>query len=323
MNHPAAKARLLVTELWGLGDLALAMPFLHAASAHAQVTLLAKPHAAPLLARFAPAVELVPLVAPWTAFCGKYRLHRWPWRELAAVRRELRARPFDLGISARVDPRDHLVLALAGARRRFGFPRAGSQIFLTDPIARPVRPHRAEHWRALAAACGWDLAPGATRPPPTAVPRCIIVHTGAGRPTKVWPLERFAAIVTRLQTAGYSVRLLCDADQLGWGQTQPLPPIATATVGELLAELEVATAFIGNDSGPGHVAALLGLPTFTLFGNQYPEAFAPVHPAAAWIEGSPCPYKPCFDSCRFAVPQCLHDISVDAAWQRIAAWLPR
>jgi hypothetical protein len=60
-----------------------------------------------------------------------------------------------------------------------------------------------------------------------------------------------------------------------------------------------------------------------LFGNQYPEAFAPVHPAAAWIEGSPCPYKPCFDSCRFAVPQCLHDISVDAAWQRIAAWLPR
>src|SRR5688572_5680786 len=70
---------MLVLELWGLGDLALAMPFLRAASSRARVSLLAKPHAAPLLARFAPAVELIPFVAPWTAFTGKYRLHRWPW----------------------------------------------------------------------------------------------------------------------------------------------------------------------------------------------------------------------------------------------------
>jgi heptosyltransferase-2 len=310
-----------VIELWGLGDLALAVPFLRAASQHARVTLLAKPHAAPLLRRFVPTVEFVPFVAPWTAFHGKYRLHRWPWRELVAVRRELRARHFDLGISARVDPRDHLVLALAGARRRLGFPRAGSQIFLTDSIARPIRPHRAEYWRVLADAFRWNLPPGASRPPPVAAPRCIIVHTGAGKPTKVWPLERFATIVAHLRTAGYSVRLLCDADQLDWWRKQPLTPVAITTVGELLAELERATAFIGNDSGPGHVAALLGLPTFTLFGNQYPDAFAPVNPAAAWIDGSPCPYKPCFDSCRFAVPQCLHDISVEAAWNRIRPWL--
>src|SRR5687767_622665 len=112
---------MLVLELWGLGDLALAMPFLRAASSRARVSLLAKPHAAPLLARFAPAVELIPFVAPWTAFTGKYRLHRWPWATLARIRRELRSRRFEFGFSARPDPRDHALLALARCRRRIGF----------------------------------------------------------------------------------------------------------------------------------------------------------------------------------------------------------
>jgi hypothetical protein len=65
---------MLVTELWGLGDVSLAIPFLRAASTAMGVVLVAKPHAVPLVARFAPKVEVVPFVAPWTAFRGKYRL---------------------------------------------------------------------------------------------------------------------------------------------------------------------------------------------------------------------------------------------------------
>ena len=55
---------LLVTELWGLGDLALAVPFLRAASRPRRVVLVAKPHAAPILARFAPGGRARPSCRP-------------------------------------------------------------------------------------------------------------------------------------------------------------------------------------------------------------------------------------------------------------------
>jgi ADP-heptose:LPS heptosyltransferase len=302
-NSPSS--RLLVLELWGLGDLALALPFLRAASGHFEVTLLAKPHAAPLLARFAPGVRHIVLTAPWTTFSGKYRLHRWPWRELRATVRELRATHFDLGISARRDPRDHTLLALSGARQRFGFPRLGSGLLLTGPLARPARPHRTEYWRTLADKLGFALPSAATRPPGG---RRIVIHTGAGRPTRLWPRKRFAEIAVRLRTAGWDVQLLDDS---------------LADLDRLLDLLADTGYFIGNDSGPGHLAALSGVPTFTIFGPQLPELFAPTHPQAAWIEGAPCPYKPCFDRCRFDVPHCLYHITVEAVWSRLQTWLAK
>jgi len=296
---------LLALELWGLGDLALAIPFLRAATPHTRVTLLAKPHAAPLLARFAPDVTLAPLTAPWTAFTGKYRLHRWPWRELVRVRRTLRSQPFDLAVTARPDPRDHALLVLAGARRRLGFPRAGSGRLLTTALPAPVRPHRADHWRALASALGWPLpdAPPAHAARPG---RHLVIHTGAGHPVRLWPRERFDEVAAHLRDAGWQVTVLDDS---------------LCGLDALLATLATADRFIGNDSGPGHLAALLGVPTFTIFGPQLPALFAPQHPKAAWIEGAPCPYKPCFDQCRFTQPSCLHALDVQAVWARLAPWL--
>jgi heptosyltransferase-2 len=311
--------RLLAIELWGLGDLALALPFLRTASTHARVILLAKPEAAALLARFAPAVEHIPLTAPWTAFRGKYRLQHWPWEELKRVLGSLRQTGFDVAVSARPDPRDHLLMRLAGARRRVGFARAGSGLLLSDRLVRPARAHRAEYWRSIAATLNWPEEP--VQPPPVPRSRHVILHSGAGQPTKAWPLDRYAALARRIRAREREVRILCDRDQLdAWralGESAAAPP----DVGSLLSALDGAGAFVGNDSGPGHLAAALGVPTFTLFGNQFATAFAPVHPRAQWIEGSPCPYKPCYDSCRFAQPNCLYDITLDAAWLRIAPWL--
>ena len=44
-DSPQAKPTLLVIELWGMGDLVIATPFLQAASRKYAVTLLAKPYA--------------------------------------------------------------------------------------------------------------------------------------------------------------------------------------------------------------------------------------------------------------------------------------
>jgi heptosyltransferase-2 len=294
---------LLVTELWGIGDLALAIPFLRAASGKSRVTLVAKPHAAPLLARFAPKVELAPLVAPWTAFRGKYRLLGWPWGDLGHLVRGLRSRHFDAGASARPDPRDHALLALSGAARRHGFPRAGSGLLLTDPRPLPASPHRSEHWASIAAAL--DLRIEAPEPA-RRNGRRVVIHAGAGQPTRLWPRERYESLAASLAAAGWQPEILDDS---------------LVGIDRLLDKLGSADRFIGNDSGPGHLAALLGVPTFTLFGPQLPEAFAPRHPAAQWIEGAPCPYKPCRDYCRFSEPRCLYAIDVASVWSRIVPWL--
>lgn len=300
---PDTDRNLLVTELWGLGDIAVAIPFLRIASQHKQVTLLAKPHAAPLLRRFAPAVIHVPFTAPWTAFRGKYRFHRWPWSDLRAISRLLREQHFTQAVSARPDPREHLFLRSADPRELIGFPRLGSGLLLNRSLSLPQDPHRVAAWRQLAAYFGWRLAPQVSK---KAQGRHIVIHLGAAQPVRCWPRERFESIATQLRELGWSVSIIDETH---------------GDLDTLITTLSTADRFIGNDSGPGHLAALLGVPTFTIFGPQLSVNFAPQHPQADWIEGAPCPHKPCFDSCRFDRPHCILDLTPETVGERIVTWL--
>ncbi|HWW03016.1 MAG TPA: glycosyltransferase family 9 protein [Candidatus Acidoferrum sp.] len=317
------KPKLLVIELWGMGDLVIATPFLRAASEKYSVTLLAKPYAHDLQRRFWPEVRVAPFIAPWTAFRRKYRLLSWPWREIFRLR-GLAAERFDLGLTARWDPRDHLLLKLMRARRRLGFPRLSSQIFLTEPLARPhPAAHRYENWRVLGRPLGLEL-PAREQLQMSARPqgREVVVHTGAGQPVRVWPLERYRGVVASLRQQNHRVQIACDPDQRSWWLAAGENDVATPrTVSELLLVMERSGAFIGNDSGPCHLAAFCGVPTFTIFGPQLPEWFAPLHPAAEWLEGKPCPYKPCSDYCRFPVPYCMVRSGEDEVWRRVSAFV--
>ena len=305
------KAKLLVVELWGLGDLIIATPFLQAASQRYEVTLAAKPYALDLQRRFWPDVRVVPFVAPWTAFRfkDKYRLYAWPWREMFRLLNALVMQRFDFGLSARWgDPRDHLLLLLAGAKTRLGFPRLGSGFFLTKTLARPEpQAHRYEYWRVMAQVLGFDMpVREALALPHLPAGVEVLLHTGAGQPVRVWPLERYHTLVARLRRKGYRVQVACDPDQRSWWLEAGEKDVAMPrTVTELFVLADRAGAFIGNDSGPGHLVAFCGVPTFTLFGPQVPEWFAPLHPGSEWREGKACPYKPCSDYCRFPVPCCM------------------
>jgi heptosyltransferase-2 len=101
------------------------------------------------------------------------------------------------------------------------------------------------------------------------------------------------------------------------GETEVVAP---QSIEELNASLREGGVFIGNDSGPGHLAALNGIPTFTLFGSAVPEWFAPLHPAAEWLI-KPCPYRPCWNYCRFPAPNCILDIDEEWAWTRVLQFL--
>jgi len=322
------KPKLLVVELWGLGDLVIATPLLRAAAEHFDITLLAKPYALDLQRRLWPGVRVVPFVAPWTAFKNKYRLWQWPWREIIKLRNQMAGEHFDYGISARRitspplsgDLRDHLLLKLFGVQHRIGFPFLRRRFFLTQAIVHPEpEAHRYESWRAVARALKLELPPRGEIFIPAAPKReTVLIHSGAGQPVRVWPLENYRRLAARLRGKKIPVQIACDPDQRGWwlraGENRAATP---ATVAELIALTDRAGAFIGNDSGPGHLAAFCGVPTFTLFGPQLPEWFAPLHPAAEWMEGRVCPYLPCSDYCRYPAPHCLWNIGEAEVWARV------
>ena len=313
------KPRLLVLEFWGLGDLVIATPFLRAASERFEVTLVAKPFAEELRPRLWPDIKIESFNAPWTAFRGKYQLWRWPWLEILRLRHRLIADKFDFAVSARWDPRDHFVLKTSGAAQRLGFSRLNSDRYLTRNLARPgPLAHHYEYWRAAGHALGLNL-PG--RQELTAAPRphqsVALIHSGARLPARVWPLENFQRIAAQLRQKKIAVQLACDPDQLAWWQSRGENPACPRTVAELLTHIDRAGIFIGNCSGPGHLAAICGAPTFTLYGPSMPEWFVPLHPAAEIFEGKACPYKPCSDYCRFEKPFCLHDLKAEDVWPRV------
>lgn len=313
------KPKLLVLELWGLGDLVIATPFLRAASEKFAVTLLAKPFAEELRPHLWPGVQVVPFTAPWTAFHGKYQFWRWPWRQMWQLRCQLRASHFDYAVSARWDPRDHWVLKTSGARERFGFSRLKSRRYLTRELPRPAPlAHRSEFWREAGSALGLDVPRREAITPPARTPAALaLVHSGARLPARIWPLENFQKIAGQLRQKNVPVQLACDPDQLAWWRQQGENPACPRNVTELLAHIDRAGIFIGNCSGPGHLAAIRGVPTFTVYGPSLHEWFAPMHPAAEMFEGKACPYKPCSDYCRYARPFCLADVTAAEVWPRV------
>lgn len=326
---PVLKPKLLIVELWQLGDLVIATPFLRAAAEKFDVTLLAKPYALDLQPHLWPEVKIVPFNAPWTAFRKKYHFWSWPFLEMFRLCRTLAAEQFDIALSPRRirlagDPRDLLLLKIIGARERIGFPHLGSGMFLTQPLPRPEpEAHRYESWRIAGKALGIELPPRSQLvPAPPKNEKTVLIHCGARLPARVWPLENWRKLAIHLRQKNYTVQVVCDPDQENWWKQNGESNVACPrTVSALFSLVDHAGVMIGNCSAPGHLAAISGTPTFTIFGPSLREWWAPLHPQSEWIEGKACPYKPCADYCRFSKPFCIQDLSEDEVRPRIEQFL--
>lgn len=113
----------------------------------------------------------------------------------------------------------------------------------------------------------------------------VLVHPGSGGLAKCWPVERFEALICGLVNAGRRVKPVLGEVELerwpperverwrsGWDAEVCQSPL------ELLPILNTAAFYIGNDAGPTHLAAQVGLPTLALFGPTDPTRWAPVGP---------------------------------------------
>src|SRR5207302_11451056 len=72
-----------------------------------------------------------------------------------------------------------------------------------------------------------------------------------------------------------------------------------------------------NDSGPGHLAACCGRPTIAVFGPSGPDWFRPWGDILKVIIRDICPWRPCFDYCKFSEPHCMTKLLPEAVWPEI------
>ena len=115
------------------------------------------------------------------------------------------------------------------------------------------------------------------------------MHPGANIAFKSWPAERFIEIgkyLTENKRCGLVIIGGPGPEEyLADGIVKSIGPNAFNLAGKtpprvLLAALKGCDLFIGNDSGPMHLAAAAGCPTVGIFGATNPYRFGPYLPAS-------------------------------------------
>jgi len=94
--------------------------------------------------------------------------------------------------------------------------------------------------------------------------RRIAIHTTAHEPFREWGKKRFIALAKRLQKLGFEpFFLMAPQEKKAW-EDASFPLVSFDSLMNLAEFLAESVFFIGGDSGPGHLAALVGTPTLTL-----------------------------------------------------------
>lgn len=133
--------------------------------------------------------------------------------------------------------------------------------------------------------------------------RVVGMHCGAGQELKQWPAEHFAALIDLLiERHDVNVVLIGSPDEKPIA-TQVLERVQNrravvslvgkTALGDLPALLIACALFVGNDSGPKHIAAGLGVPTVGIHAGSVDSGeWGPAGPLAVAIRRnmscSPC-----------------------------------
>jgi|GEM_PF-204350 len=219
-----------------------------------------------------------------------YKNKRAPWRGVPALLGQLRANFYDVVVDLRSDGLAYLLRVRRrytkwGARAARG-PHAVQRLMaIVEGLLGPaeIPPQRIwvnEAAREFARRVLADL-PGR---------RWLVLGPGAKWPKKVWPAQRFIDMVKSLEDRFDSVIVLggpgdvAPAAEVTAGLRLPVLNLAGQTsILEDCAVLAQAQVFVGNDSGLGHMASAVGIPTLTVFGPTDALRYHPWGQQADWL----------------------------------------
>lgn len=211
---------------------------------------------------------------------------------LLDLTRKLRRGQYDAAVILDRSPLVSLAGFLAGIPVRAGLNSAGRGFSLTYPVSTTPMRHEAELYveavRAIAPHAGmpglrfWPSDDDAAwaRDALGPIREWVAVHPGGGvnpgseLTGKRWPAERFRATAERLLKAGHGVVAVGGpGEKLGVPGAVDLA--GRTSFGQLGAVLARCRLFVGNDTGPMHLAVTMGTPVVAIFGPSSPVVYGP------------------------------------------------
>jgi heptosyltransferase I len=220
---------------------------------------------------------------------------------LAQLRRQLRARSFDLLLHLQQSLRASLAAGLVPARVKLGFDRARAGelqwLFTNARIAARPREHVLDSFFGFLDALGvherllrWDVPLSqearayALRLIPDRQPT-LLISPCSSHALRNWAAARYAAVAAHaVQRHGMRVILVGGRStlerQVG-GEIERLAPVPLVnqigqdTLPQLLALLARARVLLTPDSGPAHMATMVGLPVLGLYAATNPLRSGP------------------------------------------------
>ena len=354
----SAIRRVLVVRLDEIGDAVMNVPFLRAMRRlfpDAHITAIMRPAAASLLASCPYVDTLVALPGP--AY-GASRVPGRYLRALQLARAHFPRERYDLAVVPRWEVDKYFATSVAywsGARWRVGYSEhvslekeiknRGWDRLLTHALPGGHGTHEVRRALAIAEYLGAQTDDDAlelwTTPEDEAAADRLLADAGvaagaplvalapgAGLPRRQWPASRFADVGRRLHARdGLGTMVLGGPEdrQLGESIAAQVGPGAVSVAGraglrETAALLRRCRLFVGNDSGPMHLAAAVGTPVVAVSchplggdpeHHNAPERFGPwgvssivVRPDAA--------RSPCSSGCDRDEPHCILGVSLEA-----------
>ncbi len=279
--------RILAIRLDHIGDVVMTRPALKLladAFPQAELDLLVSEELLPLLASDPFIHHLIPVTHHWFRRDGFYWDHYQDFPKLSA---ELKHGAYDLGVDFRGDLRNIFLMERAGIPWRLSYPITGGSFFLTHTDEYNRQSHQVDVNVRLLGKLGISGKP--ERLPFTysetrkaewlekysflkeTLKKRIIIHMGAGDPSKCWPVNYFREIITKtIKTKTAQVILIGTKNERSEMPVAEYPGQLFDLRGLLPLEdlpvlLDVCDFFLGNDSGPAHIAAAQNIPGLILF----------------------------------------------------------
>jgi len=259
-------ARAAVIRLRSLGDCVLTTPTLE------------------ILKRSRPDLALAVVVEERFAgvFEGNPDVDRILPPRLSALRKWAPA----LALNLHGGPRSMAFTFASGARFRAGFGHHRYGFVYNVPIPPPQqilgfsrRAHTAEHLASAvfylgAALCEIPRAKLFAQPNGEEQAYAVL-HPVASAPDKTWPASGFLAVARHFEQKWGLEPVFVGGAEDDLAPFRAYRVVTGAPLPRLKTLMARASAFVGNDSGPAHMAAAFGLPSVVIFGNSDLELWRP------------------------------------------------
>lgn len=293
---PKKITKILLVRLDQLGDVVMTLPALQALKdflPEADIDFLVSLPAASI-------VKAHPAVSRVYEFKDSYFSPGFSWKsalkEWLAFVKLFRKNRYDLAVDFRGDVRNVLMIFFSGIPRRIGRGITGGGFLLTDCLPETTGEHQIERNLACVRTLGLETKETF---PKVYLPTCfresfvakfsdwvnvaerpwMVAQVGSGYPSKRWSIGNFAELFKAwLDETGGTVFLVGQRGEEELGQMilrrekRVMDLIGKTSLGELCALIESADVFVGNDSGPAHIAAALEKRTVVLFSGTNTHA---------------------------------------------------